>query len=207
LDNLTLPDGRYTLIMQRDHQRHYADNLRCLEHEYQCRFVWTEGLTEGACCTVLLAEETINTDEPLLLANSDQLVDIDVGEFVEDADRRHLDGSILTFPANETKWSYARVDENGLVTQVREKEVISPHATVGLYYFRRGRDFVSCAREMIAADDRVNGEFYTCPVYNYSIRRGLKIGIYGIALGQMHGLGTPEDLDAYLERTGALAGC
>ena len=198
LDNLAVPDGRYTLIMQREQALAHPEFFQRLEDNYRCRFDWTVGVTEGACCTVLLAADTIDTNEPLLMANSDQLVDVDIADFIGDADRRGLDGSILTFPADETKWSYARVGGGGLVTEVREKEVISPHATVGLYYFRWGQDFVSCAREMIAADDRVNGEFYTCPVYNYAIRRGLRIGIYGIERTQMHGLGTPEDLDAYL---------
>jgi len=164
--------------------------------------VTTDRLTEGACCTILLAARLINTAEPLLLANADQLVDVDLDNFIADADRRKLDGSILTFRATATKWSYARTDEQGLVTEVREKQVISDQATVGIYYFAHGRDFVQYAAEMIAHNDRVNHEFYTCPVYNYAIRDGRRIGIYEISESQMHGLGTPEDLQQYLQLIG-----
>lgn len=206
LNNLNVDDADFTLIVQQEHRRMHPEYFMRLQDRYHCRYVATKGVTEGACCTVLLAREIIDSTEPLLIANSDQLVDIDVEEFIADAEERLLHGSILTFPANDTKWSYASIDESGLVTEVREKEVISPHATVGLYYFRRGRDFVACADEMIAADDRVNGEFYVCPVYNYAIRHGMSIGIYEMRPEQMHGLGTPEDLNAYCKQTGIAVG-
>jgi dTDP-glucose pyrophosphorylase len=122
---------------------------------------------------------------------------MDVSNYINDCQRRELDGSILTFYANETKWSYAKTDEHGLVVEVREKEVISEFATVGLYYFSRGRDFVNSAVKMIANNDRVNNEFYTCPVYNYAISAGLKIGVYNIDKNAMYGLGTPEDLENF----------
>jgi dTDP-glucose pyrophosphorylase len=140
----------------------------------------------------------INNEDPLMLANSDQIVEADLNRFIEDCDARNLDGSILTFHADHPKWSYAKVDESGYLVHLREKEVISEHATVGLYYFRRGKDFVNSAIEMIANNDRVNNEFYTAPAYNYSLQAGLKIGIYEIKESEMFGLGTPEDLDIYV---------
>jgi len=91
------------------------------------------------------------------------------------------------------------VDENGFVTEVAEKVPISNLATVGIYYFRRGRDFVEAALDMIVENDRVNGEFYTCPVYNYMIRNGKKIGVFEVKSEAMHGLGTPEDLETYID--------
>ena len=78
--------------------------------------------------------------------------------------------------------------------EVREKQVISKFASAGIYFFSRGDFFVESAIKMIVNNERVNGEFYTCPVYNYAIARGLKIGIYNIKEELMHGLGTPEDL-------------
>jgi dTDP-glucose pyrophosphorylase len=146
---------------------------------------------------VLLASRLINNKEPLLISNSDEIVDMDLRDFISDAGRRYLDGSILTFYADHPKWSYAHVGTDGFVDEVREKIVISSHATAGLYFFRQGRFFVTSAETMIAANDRVNHEFYVAPTYNYAVRAGLKIGIYEIASSQMFGLGTPEDLEAY----------
>jgi NDP-sugar pyrophosphorylase family protein len=157
-------------------------------------------LTEGTACTLLLARAAFDDDKPVLVANSDQVVDFSVDAFVRDCLDRNLDGSILVFKdaRRDTKWSFARVDGAGLVVEVAEKKPISDLATVGIYLFRRGSDFVRAAVDMIARNDRVNNEFYTCPVYNYMVMRGLRIGICEIPATAMHGLGTPEDLDAYL---------
>ncbi len=105
----------------------------------------------------------------------------------------------LCFEDNDKKWSYAKLDESGFITMIREKEVISEHATVGIYYFHKDRDFVENAIDMIVRNDRVNNEFYVAPVYNYAIAQGEKFGIYTIDKTQMHGTGTPQDLDKYIE--------
>ena len=103
--------------------------------------------------------------------------------------------------ASDPKWSYARVDDNGFVIETAEKKVISDDATVGIFNFKQGRDLVCAANQMIADNIRVNGEFYTCPAYNYLIKAGKKIGIYGIGeeYNGMYGLGIPQDLDFFLQ--------
>ncbi len=96
------------------------------------------------------------------------------------------------------KWSYIRYDEQGYVTLVREKEVISDQATVGIYNYKHGSDFVKYAKQMIAKEIRVNGEYYVAPVYNEMIEAGGKIRYYDIRQN-MYGLGTPEDLERFLK--------
>ena len=140
-----------------------------------------------------------------MIANSDQIVDMDIQDYINDSENRGLDGSVLCFEDNDKKWSYARLDSAGMIEEIREKEVISEHATVGIYYFNRGRDFVENAIDMFVRNERVNNEFYVAPVYNYAIEKGGKFGIYSIDKSQMHGTGTPEDLDKYIEiKQGAL---
>ena len=111
-----------------------------------------------------------------------------------------LDGLIMTMQADDPKWSFAATDAQGMVTRVVEKEVISTDATVGIYNFARGADFVRGADDMIARNLRVNNEFYVAPVYNQLIAEGAKIGIYDIGAegSGMYGLGIPADLDAFL---------
>ncbi len=198
LDNLKIPNSRFILIAQKQHRQSYAHFFKQWQEKFRANIVDIDGLTEGAACTVLRAVRHINNDQPLLMANSDQVVDRPIQELVEDCQSRQLDGSILTFPCHDPKWSYARTNDQGIVDLVTEKKVISSHATVGIYYWQRGRDFVDAASEMISHNDRTNNEFYTAPAYNYAIRAGQKIGIYEIADQQMHGLGTPEDLQVYL---------
>jgi len=156
-------------------------------------------LTEGMVSTILLAASLINNNTPLLIGACDQTVDVKMEEFIEDAQKRGLDGSLMTFYATHPKWSYTKVDESGLALDIREKDPISTHANVGLYYFAHGKDFVDAAHAMIASDERVNNEFYVAPTYNYAIEKGKKMSIYEIESSQMHGLGTPEDVEAFVE--------
>lgn len=155
-------------------------------------------LTEGTACTVLEAYDWINNDQELIIANSDQIVDTGIYEMVEQARQENLDGNILCFKSSDPKWSYVEL-KDGLVQRVVEKEVISDIATVGIYYFKHGSDFVNAAEQMILANDRVKNEFYTAPTYNYLIKAGKKIGIHLIEESQMHGLGTPQDLEDYIQ--------
>lgn len=198
LINLSMPGARYILIARSDHLERGGAVLERIKETYSPEIVVVDQLTEGAACTVLLAVRLLNDDTPLLIANSDQIVDMNIADYVGDSRARGLDGSILTFPSDHPKWSYVKHDEQGLVTEIKEKVVISEKATVGIYYFERGSDFVECACEMIANNDRVNNEFYVCPAYAYGIRHGLRIGSYHIPEHAMHGMGVPEDLDEYV---------
>jgi NDP-sugar pyrophosphorylase family protein len=202
LMNVQLPAAHYFLLARPEHLADQRAAVARIEARYAATFVPIPKVTEGAACTVLHAHRLINNDSPLLLANSDQYVDSSIGHYVDDCLSRELDGSLLTFvdSTRDPKWSFAKVSDAGLVTEVKEKVPISDIATVGIYFFRRGRDFVEGAIDMIAANDRVNGEFYTCPVYNYCIRQGRRIGIWSIDAASMHGLGTPDDLQRFAER-------
>lgn len=155
------------------------------------------GQTQGAACTVLTAIKYINNDDEMLIANADQIIDIDINSFIEAA-REKGDGRIMTFKSSHPKWSYARTDESGMVLETAEKKVISDNATVGLYFFKKGSDFVSSAQSMIKKDIRHNNEFFVCPVYNEMLIAGSKIYTHEIKPEQMHGLGTPEDLNQFL---------
>ena len=201
LENLKCKDARYILIARDEHLEKENELVEKIKNDYPVIFHPISHLTEGAACTVLHAREFINNDEPIIIANSDQIVDIHFQDYVNDCLERDLDGSIMTFkdPEKNTKWSYARTNSSGLVEEVREKIPISDLATVGIYMISRGRDYVDAAIDMIVHNDRVNNEFYVCPVYNYTIKNGNKIGTYNISFDAMHGIGTPDDLNTYFD--------
>ncbi len=202
LENLNYPDARYILIARSDHLKKEPELAAQIEKEYNATFLTVDQLTEGTVCTVLFARKLINNDTPLVIANSDQIVDMNIAHFIDDCKDRKLDGSILTFidKYKDPKWSFAKTTPDGLVTEVKEKVAISDIATVGIYLFSQGRYFVDAAVDMIARNDRVNNEFYTCPTYNYAVANDQKIGVYNIDFEQMHGLGTPDDLNLYMEK-------
>lgn len=199
LDNLDMPDAKFILLARKEHYDNEPETIQWIKDNYNVEFVLIDKLTEGAACTVLHAHRLINNDTPLLIANSDQIVDMNIADYISDSNARNLDGSVLCFQDDDTKWSYAKIDDNGYIVEIKEKVVISEHATVGIYYFAKGRDFVENAIDMFVRNERVNNEFYVAPVYNYAIDKGDKFGIYSIDMNQMHGTGTPEDLDKYIE--------
>lgn len=202
IENLYYPNANYILIGRKDILEKERQLVEELSRDYSVTIIEIGQVTEGTACTVLYANRIINNDTPLLIANSDQLVDINIEDFINDCFDRKIDGSILTFLNVEMnpKWSFAKLADNNLVQEVKEKEAISNLATVGIYLFSKGKYFVDAAVDMIVRNDRVNNEFYTCPAYNYGIEAGLKIGVYTIVEKNMHGLGTPEDLQIYLQK-------
>ena len=197
VDNLAI-EATYTYIVQKSHFEKY--NLSYLLNAItpNCNIVQVDGVTEGAAVTCLLAKEFINNDEPLVMANSDQIVDWNSREFLYSLISKNADGGIATFNSTHPKWSYAKADSAGLVSEVAEKKPISDLATVGIYYWKHGHDFVKYAEEMISKDIRTNGEFYICPVFNEAIQDNKRV--YAVNIKQMWGIGTPEDLNSYLMR-------
>jgi dTDP-glucose pyrophosphorylase len=195
VENLNI-DANYIYLVQKEHYDKY--NLKYMLNLITpgCKIVLVDGLTEGSAVTTLLAKEFIDNDEPLVMANSDQFVEWNSNEVLYAFNADQIDGGILTFEAYHPKWSYAKLDENGFVSEVAEKKVISNLATVGIYFWKHGSDYVKYAEQMIAKDIRTNNEFYICPVFNEAIADGKKIRCKSIP--KMHGLGTPEDLDEFL---------
>ena len=190
-------DAKHIFVVQKSHYDKY--NLKTVLNNISadCDIIQVEGVTEGAACTTLLAKEYIDNDEPLLMANSDQFVEWDSNEFMYSMVGDNIDAGILTFKSNHPKWSYAKLNADGFVSEVQEKNPISDIATVGIYYWSKGSDYVKYAEQMIEANKRVNNEFYVCPVFNEAIQDGKKVKVFNIE--NMWGLGTPEDLNYFLE--------
>ena len=195
VENLNV-HANFIFIVRRDHYDLYRLESMLKIIVPGCKIVITDGVTEGACCSTLLAEKYIKNDAPLLIANSDQVVEWESGAFFHAMNAPNIDGGILTFESTHPKWSYVRLDEQGNVAILREKEVISNQATVGIYYWSRGKDYVRYAHQMIEKNKRVGNEFYLAPVYNEAIEDGMKFKTF--VVDKMWGLGTPEDLQHFL---------
>jgi dTDP-glucose pyrophosphorylase len=199
IDNLTprRRAHRFVFICQREHVKAYGLEARLAAWAPGSAIVQLDGVTDGAACSVLAADAFLD-DSPLMIANSDQYLDVSIDDYLDSMSG--LDGLIMTMTASDRKWSFAAVGADGLVTQLAEKEPISDEATVGVYNFARGRDFADAAREMIARDLRVNGEFYVAPVYNMLIEKGARVAIRNIGseADGFYGLGVPADLALFL---------
>lgn len=196
VENLNV-EAHFIYLVQKEHYEKY--NLKQLLNLITpgCDIVQVDGITDGAARTTLLAKELINNDEPLLMANSDQFVEWNSNEVLYAFTADEVDGGIVTFKATHPKWSFAKIGDDGFISEVAEKNPISDNATVGIYYWKKGSDYVKYAEQMIEKNIRTNGEFYTCPTFNEAIADGKKIR--NKQIDKMWGLGTPEDLHYYLE--------
>jgi len=185
----------YFVIAKNDFTQKVKEVIRKVEPT--ARFIEIDYLTEGPAVTALLYKEDINNDNELVIANCDQIMEWNSQTFLVNA--RLYDGCVVTYHTDTEKNSYAKLDEFGFVTQIKEKEVISDASLNGIHYWKHGKYFVQSAEEMIANQDRApNGEFYIGPTYNYMIKHGHKVGIYHIPYSQHHAVGVPSDLERYL---------
>ena len=158
-------------------------------------------VTTGPASTCLLMQEYIDNDEELIIANCDQIMLWNYSRFIDYVRHPSVDGAVVTYTTNTPKNSYATIDKAGNVLKIKEKVVISDISLNGVHYWKRGRDFIASAGEMIEAKDTApNGEFYVGPTYNYLISGGKNIAIYHIANCQHNAVGVPEDLEKFLRR-------
>lgn len=192
-------DAEYIFLVRKQHLEKYSGLKTTLNRITNNRFkiVEVDGLTEGAACTALLAKEFIDNDDDLLIANSDQVIEYSVENFNMLKSLTNVDGIIFTFRALHPKWSFVKTNARGIITEIAEKIPISDVATCGIYWYRKGSDFVRAATNMINKDIRVNNEFYIAPVYNEMIADGRKLIPFFVH--KMYGIGTPEDLNYYLK--------
>jgi HAD superfamily hydrolase (TIGR01509 family) len=196
IENLGI-EANFIYIVQKSHREKYNLNALLNLITPNAKIVEVDGLTEGAACSALLAKEFINNNSPLFFANSDQFAEWNSSEFIYKMQETNADCGIVTFKSTHPKWSFAKVNNLGLVTEVAEKNPISDNATVGYYYWKHGSDFVKYAEQMISKNIRVNNEFYVCPVFNQAIEDNKSVRAFDI--NGMWGLGTPEDLDYFLK--------
>ena len=195
IENLNLT-AKHIFICQGEHIQKFAihDLMNLLKPDSE--IISINEITQGAAETVLKAKDLINNDDELIIANSDQWIDWNQQHFLSFMRKKEADGGIVTFISTHPKWSYVRINDENLVEEVAEKRPISNIATVGIYYYKHGKDFVKAAEQMMTKNIRTNNEFYVAPVFNEMITSGKKIHIYPIA--EMKGLGTPEDLRQFL---------
>ncbi len=201
IENLTpkIPH-RFIFICRDDHINKYKLNTILRSLSPNCIIIPLTETTEGAACTVLIAKKYINNEENLMIANCDQFIESNIDQYLQHIYKKETDGLIMTMYADDKKWSFIKYNDKKIVTKVVEKVVVSDEATVGIYNFKKGSDFVEGAEKMIKKNLRVNNEFYVAPVYNELIESNkiIKFNNIGAVNKGMYGLGTPEDLEAFL---------
>jgi len=196
VNSLQFPDANYIFIVQDQHDKEFGLEGILSNLVKKCTIVRTNGLTGGAAETILLAEKFCDPYKPVMVVNSDQLIEYNKEKFIDEV-FRYWDGIIFTFNSNDPKWSYVKLQYEKAVCEVVEKQVVSDHSTCGIYFYKTTYLMFNSIRNMMNNyQNKVNNEWYFAPSYNEAIKRGYCISAFYV--DKMIGLGDPESLERYL---------
>ena len=206
IDNITPNiEHRFIFICLHDHVKKFQIDQKLLSWVNNAIIISIDGITEGAASTVLLSSKFIDNNNPLMIVNCDQWINTSIDSYLYYMEKENADGLIMTIKANDPKFSFVKTVNNSVIG-VYEKEVVSSEATVGIYNYKYGSDFVKSANSMIKKNIRTNNEFYIAPVYNELINNSGRVLYYNIGnvYKDMYCLGTPDDLDIYIRDKGSM---
>lgn len=184
----------FTWVFKKEDVQKFHLKKIVLQFDPTANVIAIEGDTAGAACTALLATELIDNEEPLVIMNGDELIDIDFREPLNFFSNRGYSAGALVFDSVHPRYSYVKLDEEDLVVQAAEKDPISRIATAGFYWYNQGKDFVCAAKTMIKKQYVHHVPFYICPVFNELILAGKKIGVYLIDKSNYHPVKSQQQL-------------
>ena len=186
------------VVLEEDCNRFHLDrSVKLLEKD--AIVIPLKNQTAGALCTTLLAIDYIDNENPLIIANSDQIIDVDYNRVIETFIEQDADAGIITFPSIHPRWSYVKM-ENDEVIEVAEKKPLSNKAIAGFYYYRQGCDFVEAAKQAILKQNSLNGQYFVSASYNELILKGKKVVVHDISKEQYHSFYSPEKVKEYEKR-------
>jgi dTDP-glucose pyrophosphorylase len=184
------------ILNEEDCAKYFLDNTIRILTNNQAKIIKVSEQTKGAACTAMLAVQFIDNDENLLIVNYDQIFSDGLHQAIKSFKENNADSGVVTFKSVHPKWSYAKV-LGDLVIEVAEKRPISNAAIAGLYFFKKGSDFLYASKKMIAKDANVNGVFYVAPSLNELILEGKKVLNYSIDIGSYHSFYSKAKIDQF----------
>lgn len=187
----------FIAMKDEDHDAEAFIRSKCRESGLEnYHVIMLDHLTDGQATTAMFAEQYWDPGHALLIYNIDTYVE--AGE-MNSAELRG-DGFIPCFQAGGDHWSFVRLDESGKVVEIKEKQRISEYCTLGAYYFRSCQLYKDLYDEYYSGDaELVNGEKYVAPLYDHLLSKNGEIYISDIRPEKVHVLGTPEELQVFLE--------
>lgn len=189
---------RFIFVIRSEHSQkfHLENSLKLLTNN-TCEVFIQRGDAKGAVCSCLLAVHEIETDDELIISNGDQRIDANFDEIIAEFRSKEADAGVLYFQSVHPQWSFVRFHEDRWISEASEKNPISRNAIAGFYYFRRGRDFVKAAKQMIKKDVMVNDLFFIAPTLNELVLSGMRIWGVPIDNQRYHSFYSREKIEQY----------
>lgn len=208
------PSSHFIFILREENPTQPDTSVRgllqdiCTKNKYKCTILSVNALTEGPTCTSYIAKDIVNNDIPLIISNSDQILDWDCASFLSAFET--CDAGVLTYTpdypiviGSKDKHSFVQKDPN---TQqpIRfvEKIAISDEALVGVHYYKKGAYFVEAAKYTFDNNIRApNGEFYLSYTYQALLNLNYTVGTYKLPeTFHFYPVGEPHDYFAYYNK-------
>ena len=184
------------IVKESDCEKFYLDNTIKLLTQ-NCEIIKLRKDTQGAVCSSLMAIESINNNDPLIIANGNQIIDVDYNKVLSYYQKNNFEAGTICFESVHPKWSYVRMDENDDVVETAEKRPISKNAIAGFYYFKKGTSFVDASFKMILNGRKVNGLYFIAPTFNELILENKKIGVFKIKIDNYHSFYTAKKIQEF----------
>ena len=185
------------IVSNSDCSKYHLDSILKLIAGNDCIILKLDKETKGAACSVLMAIEYINNDEPLVIANSDQIIAENLNSIISAFQKKNVDAGVVCFETVHPRWSFVRLNEQNKIMETAEKRPLSKNAIAGFYYFKKGSFFIDAAMNSIEKDANVNGIYYIAPVLNEMVLKNLNMEIYKIANEKYHTFYSPQKIEEF----------
>lgn len=187
------------ILREEDCARYHLDSaIRLLAGESTI-IIKVQRETKGAVCSALLAIDLIDNDSSLIIANGDQLFDVDINNYIARFREDRVDAGCLCFESVHPRWSFVRLEGDEIV-ETAEKRPISKKAIAGFFYFSRGVYFVESAFRMICKDASLNGQFFVSLVLNELVLDNRRLRAYTIPAERFHTFYSPKKIEEYEQK-------
>lgn len=193
-------NNSFILVMKKEFLSLYKDEIKEVSKKYKIKIFTTDKMTAGAASTALFIWKQINNKKPVIFADVDNFyLEKAAQKFLDFSIVQKFDAAVSTFNSSSAKFSYIKY-KNNLVLETKEKEVVSDQAISGLYFFKSGKKFIDYCISLHIYDQKTKNEFYLSNIYNLMIEKKEKIGWMNIETKNYISLGTPEQLEEYLNK-------
>jgi len=189
------------VVNANDCDKYHMDNVLMLLTDGQCEIIRLEKETRGAACSALMAIDFIDSEDRLIIGNSDQIFDEDLNAVLKFFEKKKADGGVICFETVHPRWSYVRLDEGKRIIEAAEKRPISTKAIAGFYYFRQGAFFVDAAMRSIEKDASVDGAYYIAPVFNELVLQSKILEVYDIGQEKYHTFYSPQKIEEFEKKS------
>ncbi len=187
------------LFLQQECDQFHTDDVAALMTDDDADIIRLKNITGGALCTCLMAVDYIDSQEELIIANNDQIIDVDYNEILDYFHENRFDCGVICFESLHPRCSYIKTDtcNQEQVIEAVEKRPVSHKAIAGFYYFRTGHDFIDASKTAILKGAMHENKYYLTSAINEMILNNKKAGYWEVQNNRYHSFYTPERIRIY----------